>query len=240
MRFVLVHGAWHYGELWAPVRAHLEAAGHEVHTPTAGGLGPDDDKRVDLRGAAQPIIDYILEHDLRDVVLVGHSWGGYLISRVAIELPERIRRLVYFAAFVPGHGRALVDEIPPMLRGALQASADERGDGSVVLPYPVWRDAFFNDGTAEQAREVFDVLRPQPYGAFTDPADMTGWEKVTAGLSYLAPSEDNDITQGEWGRHPRLSNRLGIFRLIGMPGGHEILLIDPELTARKFVEAGRD
>ncbi|MDQ4504365.1 alpha/beta fold hydrolase [Sinomonas sp. ASV322] len=240
MKFVLVHGAWHYGELWDPVRAHLEAAGHEVHTPTAGGLGPDDDKHVDLRGAANPIIEYIRAHDLDDIVLVGHSWGGYLISRVAIELPHRIRRLVYFAAFVPEHGKALVDEVPPHLRAALQASADERGDGSVVLPFPVWRDGFFNDGSAEHARDVHRVLRPQPYGAFTDPADMTGWENVPQAFTYLNPYDDNDITQGEWGRHPRLSNRLGVFRLVGMEGSHEVLLTRPAYTAEKLIEAGRD
>ncbi|MBC3192160.1 alpha/beta hydrolase [Pseudonocardia sp. C8] len=240
MRFVLVHGAWHHGDLWEPVRGYLEAGGHEVHTPTAGGLGPTDDKHVDLRGAAQPIIDHIREHDLREYVLVGHSWGGYLISRVAIEMPERVRRLVYFAAFVPQQGKALVDEIPPHLHDALRASAHERGDGSVVLPYTVWRDAFFNDGSDEQAREVYERLRPQPFGTFTDPADMTGWDRVPNAFSYLAPYEDNDITQGEWGRHPRLSNRLGVFRLVGMPGSHEVLLTEPELTARKFVEAGRD
>jgi hypothetical protein len=58
-----------------------------------------------------------------------------LISRVAIEMPDRVRRLVYFAAFVPAHGKALVDELPPHLRTALQASAEERKDGSVVLPF---------------------------------------------------------------------------------------------------------
>ena len=240
MRFILVHGAWHYGELWNPVRAHLEQAGHEVHTPTAGGLGPQDDKNVDLRGAAQPIIDYIVEHDLKDYVLVGHSWGGYLISRIAIEMPERVRRLVFFAAFVPEHGKALVDEIPPHLRAALQSSADERKDGSVVLPFHVWRDGFFNDGTVEHAKEIYDRLRPQPYGAFTDKADMTDWENVPPAFSYLAPYEDNDISQGEWGRHPRLSNRLGVFRLVGMEGSHEVLLTRPEYTAINIINAGRD
>jgi pimeloyl-ACP methyl ester carboxylesterase len=240
MRFILVHGAWHYGELWEPVRKHLEAAGHEVHTPTAGGLGADDDKHVDLRGAAAPIIEYIKKNQLTDYVLVGHSWGGYLISRVAIEMPERVRRLVFFAAFVPAHGRALVDEIPPHLKAALEASAAERKDGAVVLPFFVWRDAFYNDGTAEDAQRIYDILRPQPFGAFTDKADMTGWDRLPQAFSYLAPYEDNDITQGEWGRHPRLSNRLGVFRLIGLPGSHEVLLTNPELTAQKFIEAGRD
>jgi len=240
MRFILVHGAWHFGELWEPVRKHLQALGHEVHTPTAGGLGSNDDKHVDLHGAAAPIIAYIQQNKLTDYVLVGHSWGGYLISRVAIEMPERVRRMVFFAAFVPEHGRALVDEIPPHLKAALEASAAERNDGSVVLPFFVWRDAFYNDGSAEDAKRIYDILRPQPFGAFTDKADMTGWDKLPQAFSYLAPYEDNDITQGEWGRHPRLSNRLGVFRLVGMPGSHEVLLTNPELTAQKFVEAGRD
>lgn len=89
-----------------------------------------------------------------------------------------------------------------------------------MLPFLVWRDAFFSDGTAEHAQTVYDALRPQPFGAFTDPADMTGCDK--------------------WGRHPRLSNRLGVFRLVGMTGSHEVLLTNPEHTAQKFVEAARD
>lgn len=240
MRFVLVHGAWHYGELWKPVRDALEAAGHEVHTPTAGGLGVGDRPDVDLRGAAAPIIRYIQETDLKDYVLVGHSWGGYLISRIAIEMPERLRRLVYFAAFVPKHGQALVDEIPPYLRNALELNASERGDGSIVLPFSVWRDGFFGDGTIEHAREIYAALRPQPWRTFTDRADMTGWENVPQKFSFLAPSEDNDLSQGEWGRHPRLSNRLGVFRLTGIRGSHEVLLTHPKRTARAFIEAGRD
>lgn len=74
----------------------------------------------------------------------------------------------------------------------------------------------------------------------TDPADMTGWDQVPPAFSYLAPYEDADLPQGEWGRHPRLSNRLGLFRLIGMEGSHEVLLTNPEYTARKLIEAGRD
>lgn len=240
MRFVLVHGAWHFGELWEPVRGHLEAAGHEVHTPTAGGLRPGDGMDVDLRQSAAPIAAYIREHDLADCVLVGHSWGGYLISRIAIDLPERFRRLVYFAAYVPRDGYALVDELPPHVRDALSALAGQAENGSVVIPFHMWREHFFSDGTIEHAREVYEKLRPQPYRTLVDKADMTGWERVPQAFSYINPSEDHDIPQGEWARHPRLSSRLGIFRLVGMPGSHEVLLTNPELTALKLMEAGRD
>lgn len=240
MRFVLVHGAWHFGELWEPVRGYLEAAGHEVHTPTAGGLRAGDDMDVDLRGSAAPIAAYIREHDLTNCVLVGHSWGGYLISRIAIDLPERLRRLVYFAAYVPRHGNSLADELPPHLRSALGALAEQAGDGSVVIPFHMWREHFFSDGTIEHAWEIYEKLRPQPYRTLVDKADMTGWERVPPAFSYINPSEDNDIPQGEWARHPRLSSRLGVFRLVGMPGSHEVLLTNPELTAQKLIEAGRE
>ena len=240
MRFILIHGAWHYGELWNEVRDYLEFEGHEVHTPTAGGLRKSDTKYVGLNEAVEPIIDYIRAKDLNDYILIGHSWGGYLISRIAIAMPQRLRRLVFFAAFVPEHGKALIDEIPPHLKDFLATNALERDDGTVMLPYPIWREAFFNDGSAKHAKEIYDSLRPQPYNSFTDKADMTGWENVPQVFSYIAPYEDNDITQGTWGRHPRLSNRLGIYRLIGMEGSHEVLLTNPKLTAQKFLEAGRD
>jgi hypothetical protein len=69
---------------------------------------------------------------------------------------------------------------------------------------------------------------------------MSKWNQVRAPRSYLNSLEDNDITQGEWGRHPRLSNRLGVFRLIQMPGSHEVLLTNPSLFTEKLIAADRD
>ena len=93
MRFVLVHGSWHHGGLWKPVADHL--AGHEVTTPTVAGHGKDADKDVSHDDCVQSIVDHIVSNDLSDIVLVGHSFGGTVISRVAGEIPERIRRLVH-------------------------------------------------------------------------------------------------------------------------------------------------
>ena len=76
-RFVLVHGGWHYGELWEPTAAELRDRGHEVHHPTVGGNREGDDPRTGHAQACQPVADYIVENDLRDVVLVRSfvSWG---------------------------------------------------------------------------------------------------------------------------------------------------------------------
>ena len=113
--YVLVHGAWHTGRELAPVAALIKAAGHEVFTPTIKGNGAGDAKTVGLAEAIESIADSVLENDLEDVVLAGHSYGGMVITGVADELPDRIRRLVYWNAFVPNSGESLVDMVPPEL-----------------------------------------------------------------------------------------------------------------------------
>lgn len=174
--------------------------------------------------------------------------------------PERLRPHRSQLGWVPdlaGRGCAASAHPPDRVLCRLRASAregarrrpvaapsccasSERGDGSVVLPFAVWRDGFFNDGMIEQAQEIYGVLRPQPYGEFTDPADTIGWEKVPPAFSYLAPYKDNDIIQGEGAATRAFSNRLGVFRLVGTGGSHEVLLTNPEYTAMKLIEAGRD
>ncbi|MEA5456298.1 alpha/beta hydrolase family protein [Sinomonas sp. JGH33] len=238
--YVLVHGAWQDGESWDRVRPELEALGHAVHTPTAGGLRPGDSADVGTEDACQPIIDYILEHKLIDFVLVGHSWGGVLIAKIAEALSDRIRRLVFQSAFVLLDGQAVLDNIPPFFPPALQANAEERGDGTVMLPFEVWRDGFMNDATIDLAREVYSHLRPQPLRTFTEPVDLKRFFELPLPKSYLNATEDNGLLQGEWGWHPRMSNRLGYFRLVQMPGGHEVMYTSPKLLATKIVEAGRD
>lgn len=125
------------------------------------------------------------------------------------------------------------------MRKVLEQSAEDRQDGTVVLPFQVWRDSFIGDADLGFARSTYARLRPHPYRTLTDPADMANWDKVTAPRSYLNSFEDNGITESG-GRHPRLSARLGMFRLVQMPGSHEVLLTNPDLTARKIIEAGRD
>lgn len=82
---VLVHGSWHHGELWEPVAKPLRAMGWEVHTPTVAGHGKGADKTVNHAQCTQSIIDYIVGKDLKDAVILGHSWvvrkkTGFIVS----------------------------------------------------------------------------------------------------------------------------------------------------------------
>src|SRR5580692_4134400 len=109
--FVLITGAWHGGWAWRPVAQELRAAGHRVLTPTLPGLHDGDDPAVHTLG---DVIDYVAdlaeEEDLHDVTLVGHSWGGYVVTGAAPRLAPRLRKVVFWSAFVPAAGRSLYDE----------------------------------------------------------------------------------------------------------------------------------
>jgi pimeloyl-ACP methyl ester carboxylesterase len=111
--YVLVHGAWHSGDLLEATAAPIRAAGHEVHCPTLAGNRPGDAKTVGLADAIGSIVDYLEENDLNDVLLMGHSYGGMVITGVADKAAGRIRWLIYWNAFVPNDGESLNDMVPP-------------------------------------------------------------------------------------------------------------------------------
>jgi pimeloyl-ACP methyl ester carboxylesterase len=113
--YVLVHGAWHGGWCWKRVTPLLRAAGHEVYTPTLTGLG----ERAHLGGMdtnldvhIQDVLMTIQAEELSDIILVGHSYAGMVVTGVADRIPSLIKHLVYLDAFVPENGKSLVDYVP--------------------------------------------------------------------------------------------------------------------------------
>src|SRR5271168_5087205 len=129
MLIVLVHGSWHQGELWEPVAAILRNDGHIVHTPTIAGHGKGAARAgVTHADCVASITDYISQHDLRDFVLLGHSFAGTIIGRVAEEVPDRIRRLVFWNAFVLLDGQSLNDNVPQVLADTFVSLARETPD----------------------------------------------------------------------------------------------------------------
>jgi pimeloyl-ACP methyl ester carboxylesterase len=238
--YVLVHGAWHTGKELEPVANFINAAGHNAYTPTLKGNRPGDAKTVGLDEAIRSIVDYLDENELKEVVLVGHSYGGMIITGVADRVPDRIRRLVYWNAFVPNDGECLNDMVPPHYVDLFNSIAAERSDGSVVLPFPIWREAFINDADLETAQRAYDVLNPHPFKTLTDkislkanPADMT------MAKSYINCTEDISLPH-HYPWHPRLSQKLGLFRLVQVPGSHELCFSNPQRLAQAIMDAGRD
>src|ERR1700748_1801213 len=186
MLIVLVHGSWHQGELWEPVAAMLRNAGHTVHTPTTRGHGKDAVRAgVTHADCVASITGYIRQHDLRDFVLVGHSFAGTIIGRVAEEVPDRIRRLVYWNAFVLLDGQSLNDNVPPFLAEAFTNLARETPDSSVMIPFPIWRELFIQDGDLAMAQYSHALLSPVPLASFTDKVPMKTFYGLAIPKSYI-------------------------------------------------------
>lgn len=238
--FVLVHGAWHTGEHWEQVADQLRTDGHRVFTPTVSGFG-DTKSDVSHKDGVSSIVRYVLDHDIEDFVLVGHSFAGTVISKVAEALPERIRRLVFWNAFVLGNGSSINDESPAYYRDMVQAGTV---DGMFALPWEVWREVFLNDADHETALRAYKTLCSTPVRMLEDKLDLTRfYELVATGqlkTSYLNCTDDTAMPHGELAWHPRFSSRLGLCRIVQMPGSHEVIFTNPMGLAAKIVEAGRD
>jgi pimeloyl-ACP methyl ester carboxylesterase len=238
--YVLVHGAWHTGAELEPTAAPIRGAGHQVYTPTLAGNKPGDAKTVGLNEAIKSLVDYLAEKDLKDVVLLGHSYGGMVITGAADRAPDRIRRLIYWNAFVPNNGESLYDMVPPPYVALFDSIVAQRGDGSVVLPFPIWREAFINDADLATAQKAYNVLNPHPAKTMsekisikTNPADMQ------LAKSYINCTEDTSLPH-HYPWHPRLSQKLGLYRLVQTPGSHELCFSNPQRLAQAIMEAGRD
>ena len=134
--FVLVHGAWHTGQLFEATADPIRAQGHKVYLPTLAGNQPDQKKDgVGLEEAVQSMLDYFESETIDKAVLVGHSYAGMIITALADRIPEKIDRLVYWNAFVPNDGEALNDMVPPHYVELFDQLVAE--DGSINLPFPI-------------------------------------------------------------------------------------------------------
>src|SRR5580704_3612836 len=117
--FVLVHGSWHGGWCWRRVADLLEAKGHKVYAPTLTGLGERShlmSGMITLDTHINDVANVIKWENLQNIVLVGHSYAGFVVSGVAEKVLPAISSIVFLDAFLPQHGERVVDLAPPELR----------------------------------------------------------------------------------------------------------------------------
>nr|WP_300047077.1 alpha/beta hydrolase [uncultured Nocardioides sp.] len=239
--YVLVHGSWHDGAALDDVAAQLRSRGHDVHNPTVAGHGRDVDRDVSHDDCVDSVLAVLEAEHLDDVVLVGHSFGGSVIAQVAARAPQRIRRMVFWAGFVPADGTSVLDSTPPAYQELFPLLAGQSNDNSVMLPFEVWRDCFIGDADHERARETYEMLVPEPLGPTAEKLDLSAFYELTIPRSYVLGDEDcalppNDPEHG----YLVMARRLGAFRFITYHGSHETCFTDPALIAEALERAGRD
>jgi len=158
--FLVAHGAWSSGWAWKKMRPLMQARGHALFVPSLTGLG----ERAHLASAAVDLETHIRDvaavldcEDLRDVVLIGHSYGGMVATGVAERMHARLSRLVYLDAFVPQNGQSMFDLLAPQARENIRAQVSATGDGWRVAPNPLPPDTSAEDREWIRARRL-----PQP------------------------------------------------------------------------------
>jgi pimeloyl-ACP methyl ester carboxylesterase len=234
--FVLVTGAWHGGWAWRPVAEHLRAAGHRVLTPTLPGLSDGaDPTRYHLSDPVDAVVDLIEGEDLTDVTLIGHSWGGYVITGAAPRVAQRLRKVVYWSAFVPAADTPLYDEVPPPYQELFTAQANASGNNSVALPFEVWQAAFMNDAPEQVQRTVHALMVPQPFQYFTETVEPLDVAALGVPVSYVLSVDDVALPPGEYG-WDRFARRLGVEPIMA-PGSHEACFTEPAGLAEAFLKA---
>lgn len=221
--FVLVTGAWHGSWCWKRVREALAARGHAVFTPTFTGIGERShllSKQVDLETHIADVANLIRWEELKDVVLVGHSYGGCVVRAVADRMGDRIAALVYLDAFVPDDGESLHDTLPPDQRQMQLDAAAAVGEGWRVPPIPA---AVFNVNEAD--RDWVDAqCTDQPLACFQQKLRLERGGGPAGPIHYIyaAGWEGTPFTQF-YERAQASGWRVRVFAC-----GHDIMLDRPE------------
>jgi pimeloyl-ACP methyl ester carboxylesterase len=228
--FVFVPGAWLGGWCWRDVAACLRTAAHTVITPTLTGLGDRAhllNREVGLFTHVADVTGLLRYHDLEQVILVGHSYGGTVITAVAERTPERIRRLVYLDASVPRDGESNNDVIGPAMAGQLREAANAGGEGWRVPPA-----SYVTERMSGPLRSwVEERLTAHPLLAFEERVRLSSKAAAALPRAFIrttrSPLYDALLARAQ---------EAG-WRCRELEGGHYAMLVEPRAVASAIAEA---
>ena len=244
--FVLVHGAWHGGWCWRDVRAILRAGGHDVFTPTLTGLGERShllSRDIGMDTHIADIENVIVWEELGDVVLVGHSYGGHVITCVADRIKDRLSHAVYLDAFVPADG----DSLASLAATLPNPDATDADIGAQIKRRLDLTDA--QGGAATHYTNLFDIpedppepyrwverrITPHPVRTQIEPIRLVDGGSDGLPRTYI-------LCTGSEGETPfmilarRIRNDPS-WSYRELPTGHDAMVTMPEETASLLVEA---
>lgn len=229
--FVLVHGAWHGGWCWSRVVPLLEKHGHRVYAPSLTGLADRShllDAKTNLSTHVSDIVNLIAWEDLKDIVLVGHSYAGFVISGVAERAQASIASIAYLDAFLPDSNQSLADTVASgtPFRTMIVNAVDK---GELSLPSP--KAVAFEVPEADRAW-VDAKCTPQPTATFAERLPLSGARDRIAKRAYIRakghPQPGFDQAQAT-------AKEKG-WRVYDVPCGHDAMVAMPERVAEILLE----
>lgn len=230
--FVLIHGAWHGSWCWDQVAARLRAQGARVYSPTLTGLAERAHlmaPTVGLSAHVQDVLSLIEFERLDGCVLVGHSYGGNILTALADRLRERVAHYVYLDAVVPAddardwswsYFHTETD------RQARLTAIRERGDGRLLPPPPA---SAFGLSLPEHLSFVQPRLTPMPAATYTEVIAFRNGGSAGLRRSYVAGIEPRYPAMTAL--HERLRDAPG-WQYQELPGGHDLMVTEPQRLAQ--------
>ena len=236
--YVLVGGAWLGGWCWKPIARHLRDQGHDAYPVTLTGLGERvhlASPEVDLETHITDVVNLIEFEDLRDVVLLGHSYSGIVVTGAADRIPERIDQLVYLDSGPVPDGLAFLDMQPPEVRQHAERELATHGDGW-RLPMPSWEElenvyGASLEGLDAQRRELMRSRAvAQPFGTYTQPLRLANTAREA--LPKLLITNSFPLAQVKeliTSEHPWFRELAGPeWRFLDLPTGHWPMFSRPD------------
>ena len=230
--FILVHGAWHGGWAWRHVVDRLRARGRIVFAPTLTDLGERAHllrPGIDLSLHIADVLGVIKYERLRNFVLVGHSYGGCVISGIAEAVPDAVHAMVFVDAFIPDNGDSTLDLVQPavqeVIRGALAR-------GEITVPV---RDAAAFKVNEKDRAWVDSLATPQPIATMTEKLMLTGARERIAKKTYIRASGYPNVSFEK--AHARTKADPS-WRTYEVPCGHDVMIDEPEHLTEILIEVG--
>lgn len=231
MAFILVPGAWLGGWCWRRVVPVLEAQGHTVLTPTLTGLGershlisPD----VDLETHIHDVVNVLTWEDLEEVVLVGHSYAGFVVAGVTDWVPERVAKLVFLDTSIPADGESFFDLWSPEGRLAVEAAAAEHGG----WPTPDDRGEDAADISHEDMEWVRSKATPHPLGTLAQPLSLNNPAAASIPRGYLCCQAGRE----QFGAYLQPYRGDRAWKFVDIDSGHWPMISAPEDLARALMD----
>ncbi|MEV5718793.1 alpha/beta hydrolase [Amycolatopsis mediterranei] len=223
MSFVLIHGAAFGATCWDRLIPLLDGDTLAVDLPGRGRRSDVDVRTVTLDDCAKAVAADVLEHDLTDIVLVGHSFGGVTIPRVMALLPERIRHVVLLSAVVPEDRTRVLDQIDPEVRTAVEAGI---AGGVYSIGVEAARAMLCNDADEDQTEFILGGVVDDAAALLAEPVDLAGYE-LPVPRTYLHLADDRCYPPE---LQARSSERVGA-DIVTLQAGHMALVTIPEQVA---------
>jgi pimeloyl-ACP methyl ester carboxylesterase len=236
--FVLVHGGGHGGWCYQRVSRLLRGAGHEAYAPTMTGVGERSHlvgPHVDLSLHVQDIAAVLHYEDLRDVILVGHSYGGMVITGVGGRAPDRVSKLVYLDAANPRNGQSLVDVAGPVIEMTRPAGQTVDGAELVLLPSPEAGMLYGVTGPADLAW-MAGRLTGHPWKCFEQKLELRDEAAYSKIPQYHIVCSSTLAT-----RDPGLMEEArAAGRLWDIDTGHDLMITEPQKVADALAAVAAD